>query len=74
MMKPRKEERYCRKQVATFVFATNCTGNLITEYTATGVIPITIGRQDFYAGSIKEQEKSVSLCKIERGNKQHGCG
>jgi hypothetical protein len=37
MMKPRKGDRRCQKQTATWVTATECTGNLITGYTASGV-------------------------------------
>jgi hypothetical protein len=37
MMKPRKGKRRCQKQTATWVTATECTGNLIIGYTASGV-------------------------------------
>jgi hypothetical protein len=37
MKKPRKGKRRCQKQIATSVTATECTGNLIIGYAASGV-------------------------------------
>ena len=70
MMKPRKEARRCRKQVATFVSASKVYRK--PDYWVHGNRG-KIGRTSTQA-LLRNKRNLFRICKIERGNKQHGCG